>query len=397
MASTASSDALASAADLARALAENAAVRDARGGTAKAERDLIRRSGLLTMSTPREHGGLGAGWADTQRAVRILARADGSLAHLFGFHHLLLATVRLFGHRAQSTRAYEEAARDAHFWGNALNPLDPRTSLTPDAADPTTHVLRGTKSFCSGASDSDRLIISALRASDQKLVIAAIPTTRAGVRIADDWDAFGQRQTDSGTVDFDDVRIADDELLRTPGPLGSTFASLRPCIAQLVLANVYLGLAEGAFADARATARAAQKPRSSSSAAAGTTAATDPYTLRDAGELFVALEGARALTDRAGDALDAAWRRGDELTTRERGETAVAIATAKASTTRVGLDVATRAFDLMGARATTRKAAFDRYWRNLRVHTLHDPVDYKLRELGEFALHDSIPTPSFYS
>jgi alkylation response protein AidB-like acyl-CoA dehydrogenase len=390
-------DFLARAAVLAATLAESAAARDAKGGTAKAERDLIRRSGLLAMSTPREHGGGGASWADTYRVVRILARADGSLAHLFGFHHLLLATVHLFGDRTQSTRAYAEAARDAHFWGNALNPLDPRTSLTPAAGDAAALILRGTKSFCSGASDSDRLVVSALHAITQKLTIAAIPTTRAGVRIADDWDAFGQRQTDSGTVDFDDVRLTTDELLLTPGPLGSTFASLRPCLAQLVLANVYLGLAEGAFADARTVARAAQKPRSSSAAAAGTTAATDPYTLRDAGELHVLLEGARALTERAGDALDAAWRRGDDLTPRERGETAVAIAVAKASTTRVGLDVATRAFDLMGARATTRRAAYDRYWRNLRVHTLHDPVDYKLRELGELALHDILPTPSFYS
>ena len=51
----------------------------------------------------------------------------------------------------------------------------------------------------------------------------------------------------------------------------------------------------------------------------------------------------------------------------------------------------------MSARATTRRAGFDRFWRNLRTHTLHDPVDYKLRELGEYALHDVVPTPSFYS
>ena len=38
----------------------------------------------------------------------------------------------------------------------------------------------------------------------------------------------------------------------TPGPLGSPFASLRPCIAQLVLVNVYQGLGEGALAAGRA-------------------------------------------------------------------------------------------------------------------------------------------------
>jgi alkylation response protein AidB-like acyl-CoA dehydrogenase len=51
----------------------------------------------------------------------------------------------------------------------------------------------------------------------------------------------------------------------------------------------------------------------------------------------------------------------------------------------------------MGARSTARKLGFDRFWRNLRTHTLHDPVDYKLRELGAWALNGELPTPSFYS
>jgi alkylation response protein AidB-like acyl-CoA dehydrogenase len=51
----------------------------------------------------------------------------------------------------------------------------------------------------------------------------------------------------------------------------------------------------------------------------------------------------------------------------------------------------------MGARATTGSARLDRFWRNVRTHTLHDPVDYKIRELGEWALNRKIPNPSFYS
>jgi alkylation response protein AidB-like acyl-CoA dehydrogenase len=51
----------------------------------------------------------------------------------------------------------------------------------------------------------------------------------------------------------------------------------------------------------------------------------------------------------------------------------------------------------MGARATVGRARLDRFWRNLRVHTLHDPVDYKLRDIGAWALGGVLPTPSFYS
>jgi alkylation response protein AidB-like acyl-CoA dehydrogenase len=75
----------------------------------------------------------------------------------------------------------------------------------------------------------------------------------------------------------------------------------------------------------------------------------------------------------------------------------LAIAAAKVSTTRAGLDAANRMFEVAGARATTAAARFDRFWRNLRTHTLHDPVDYKLRELGRFALLGEVPKPSFYS
>jgi alkylation response protein AidB-like acyl-CoA dehydrogenase len=79
---------------VARALAETAAARDERGGTPKAERDLLRESGLLSLAIPSELGGSGAPWPEIMKVVRRLAKVDGSVAHVFGFQHLLLATVR---------------------------------------------------------------------------------------------------------------------------------------------------------------------------------------------------------------------------------------------------------------------------------------------------------------
>lgn len=81
----------------------------------------------------------------------------------------------------------------------------------------------------------------------------------------------------------------------------------------------------------------------------------------------------------------------------ERGAAAVAIATAKVATTRAGLEVTSRIFEGAGARATTARLGLDRFWRDLRTHTLHDPVDYKRRDLGRFALSDEWPKPTFYS
>jgi alkylation response protein AidB-like acyl-CoA dehydrogenase len=384
-------EALAVARSLAEQFATTAVERDRRGGTPKRERDLLRQSGLLALSIPTELGGWGAPWSEVMAIVRTFARVDGSIAHVFGFQHLMLATARLFGQREQWQPLFEGTVKHQWFWGNALNPLDTRTTL--DRSDGVLSIS-GQKSFCSGSPDSDMLIVSALRPPETRLAILALPTNRPGISVKNDWDNMGQRQTDSGSVELDNVRVHASELLDQPGPLGSVFASLRPCIAQLILCNVYLGLAEGALEQAREYTKSSRRPWLGSGVAS---AIDDPYVLYRYGDMWVGLESARVLTDRAGEELSRAWARGDELTPEERGHAALAIATAKVSTTRVGLDVSSQVFDVMGARATTYGAGLDRFWRNLRTHTLHDPVDYKLRELGRYALSAELPTPSFYS
>jgi alkylation response protein AidB-like acyl-CoA dehydrogenase len=64
---------------------------------------------------------------------------------------------------------------------------------------------------------------------------------------------------------------------------------------------------------------------------------------------------------------------------------------------RAGLEVSSQLFELTGARSTSQRFGLDRFWRNARVHTLHDPVDVKLRDLGRHALLDLPPEPGSYS
>jgi len=198
---------------LAELFDETAVARDRAAGTPKAERDLLRESGLLSLTIPRPYGGAGGDWATTLQSVRIIARADSSIAHVYAFHHLMLATVRLFGSPVQWEDAYRRTAKHGLFWGNALNPLDTRTIST---AYEGCRIFDGDKSFCSGALDSDMLIASARQDGQQRLIIAAIPTDRDGIIINDDWDNIGQRQTDSGSVVFDRVRIVKRRSKGTP-------------------------------------------------------------------------------------------------------------------------------------------------------------------------------------
>lgn len=383
--------ALHKASELASTFASTIIERDQQGGTPKAQRDALRASGLLSLSVPPSLGGQGADWATVLATVRTLAQADSSVAHVYAFHHLLLATARLFGSEAQWSPLLQDTVTHGWFWGNALNPLDRRTIAVPNGQD---YEFSGEKSFCSGALDSDILLASALRKSDEKLLIAVIPTAREGIHLFEDWDCIGQRQTDSGSARFDGVQVAEHELLLTPGPLSSPYACLRPLLAQLILATIYLGIAEGALAEARAYTTGSARAWHASLA---DEAWQDPYILRNYGEFWLAIEGASALLNRAVERFDRAWLRGTALSAEERGAVAIATASAKVAASRAGLEVSSRIFEVMGARATAGKLRLDRFWRNVRTHTLHDPVDYKLAELGDWALNRHIPTPTFYS
>lgn len=380
--------------EIARQLAEQfaitAAERDKQGGNPKQERDLIRQSGLLGLSIPTQHGGQGADWKTIFQTIQAIAQVDSSLAHVYGFHHLLIATVQLFSQPEQYATWFEQTAQENLFWGNALNPLDRRTTAVKVSENE--YVFHGDKSFCSGSMDSDILLCSGYN-EDGKLLIGVIPTAREGVSFLGDWNNMGQRQTDSGTSHFEQVKIQQHELLLNPGPLSTPYSSLRPLVAQLIFVHLFLGVAEGAFETAKQTVQT-QKAWSKSLAE---NAVNDPFTQKHFAEFYVQLEGVRLLANKAVETLQNAWDIGEKLTAEQRGEVSIAIATAKIAATHTSLYITENIFQVMGARATTAKLNLDRFWRNVRTQTLHDPIDYKYQEVGEWLLTGKVPDPSFYS
>ncbi|CEI51341.1 acyl-CoA dehydrogenase family protein [Acinetobacter bereziniae] len=376
--------------ELAKQFAQTAAERDKAGGNPKFERDLIRKSGLLSLAIPQQYGGQGADWKTIFQTVQTIAQVDSSLAHVYAFHHLLIATVQLFAQPEQYQQWFEQTVQQHLFWGNTLNPLDKRTTV--QHVSENEFIFHGDKSFCSGSIDSDILLCSGFNDADQ-LLIAVIPTQREGVSFLGDWNNMGQRQTDSGTSHFEQVKVYKDELLLNPGPLSTPYSSLRPLIAQLIFVHLFLGVAEGAFEVARQSIQT-QKAWSKSLAEQ---AIHDPYIQKHFADFYVQLQSVRLLTEQAVEALQAAWNIGEDLTEQQRGQVSIAIATAKIAATNSSLFVTQNIFQVLGARATTAQLNLDRFWRNVRTQTLHDPIDYKYQEVGEWVLTGKVPDPSFYS
>ncbi|MES2582140.1 MAG: acyl-CoA dehydrogenase family protein [Pseudomonadota bacterium] len=373
-------------------LLETAVARDQRGGHAHAERQAIRTSGLLGLGIPKALGGLGVSWSVIYKAIRRLAEADSALAHVFAFHHLQVASIQFYGTHGQQARLLTLTQQQQLFWGNALNPLDKRATVVEHGEG--SYILHGPKNYCSGSVGSDYLLASGWHAASQSAVVVVVPSTRAGVSIASDWDAFGQRQTDSGTVQFDNVVVQADEVLQGPGVTRTPLASLRTQVSQLILTNLYLGLARGAFDAARVQIRDHTRPSFFSTAA---TASQDPFIQHRVAELWLLVKPATLMADDAARQLDAALARGADLTAEERGEVAITVNEAKALAHKASLEVSTQFFELTGARATSQSLGLDRFWRNARVHTLHDPIDYKYRDIGRYLLEGQYPEPTPYS
>ncbi|TBR57076.1 monooxygenase [Mastigocladus laminosus UU774] len=386
-----SKDWIAIASSVSADLTTTAVERDSKAGLPDVEIQLLRESGLLPLVVPKEYGGTGATWIEALKIVQELSKADGSIGQLYGNHLNLVALGHVSGTSEQKQRYYRQTAEHNLFWANAINTRDTRLKITPDGEH---FRVNGIKSFGTGVALADLRVFSALQDGVEVPWIFIIPQDRTGVVSNQDWDNIGQRRTDSDTFIFHDVLVKKDEVLGYPYPPDSAFATFLGIIAQLTKTYVYLGIVEGALVAAKEYTINQTKPWITSGV---DSAKKDPYILYHYGELWTELQAAIALSDRTLSQVQQAWEKEANLTIKERGEVAIAVFTAKTFATRIGLNITNRIFEVMGTRSTASKYGFDRYWRDLRTFTLHDPVDYKLRDIGNWVLNQELPLVTQYS
>jgi alkylation response protein AidB-like acyl-CoA dehydrogenase len=392
---TSESDALAATTALALKFSAEAAARDAEGAAPFDQVEALRATGLLPALVPGELGGGGLDWHTVLRALRPVIRADAGLGQVFGYHFVNSWRIQLNEDRAVIDDLFRGLAANHWFWGGAGNPRDAGLELTPTEGGGFT--VSGRKFFATGAQVSDRITASGTRVDTGEKLAIVIDATQPGVVHNDDWDNIGQRLSASGSVTFDGALVPAEHVLGPGEQTGVGYrprASLSILVFQLVMNHLHVGIAEGALAEAAEYARTKTRPWATS----GVDAATDdPYIRQTIGELTAQTRAADALSWSATDAFVDAVNRGSDLSDEQRGTTAIEIAAGKVFTTRTALEVSSKAFELTGARATSSREGFDRFWRNARTITLHDPVAYKAQEVGDFALTGKLPEPSPYS
>jgi len=376
--------------------AADAVERDRAGRAPRAEVDLLKASGLVTLLGPTEFGGGGQQWQTAYKVIRIIARGDGSIGQLLGYHYLWAWAARLVATEEQIAAVEQLYTENNLLFGGAVNPRDSDLVIREKGDE---LVYSGRKSFSTGGVVSDLTVLEGVLEGTDTHIFAIVPTDQPGIVFANDWDNLGQRLTESGSVEIKDVRVdwasAAGFVDRVFQPL--TYNTLNVPAIQLVFANFYLGIAQGALETASSYTRESTRawPYGGDNKER---AGEEWYLLEGYGELQSKLWADEALIDAVGDEISAVLHAPrEQLTERRRGEIAVRIAAAKARISDDGLETATKIFELTGSRATSNSVGLDIFWRNLRTHSLHDPAPYKRREVGQFVLLNEVPEPTWYT
>jgi alkylation response protein AidB-like acyl-CoA dehydrogenase len=381
--------------ELLPAISSRAVSGDRDGKLPREDLALLKENGFMALDVPAEMGGMGAGIATDIQVCRELATANSSTAQVFFVHTVGVRTIGELGSAEQAKRYFEETCRRRIRIGVAasepgIHVYDWKAKFTPAAGG---FRLNGTKHFCTGHEDADYIQVFAVLEGSPSLVegvmLAMVPMDAEGVVPHGDWDAMGQRQTSSGTIDFKNVFVPERDVLGQPGAILQVSPSLFGLYYQSIFSAIYTGIAEGALAAAVDYLRNRARPWPSAGVG---TATDDPYVLQHVGEMATGIEAAKALLISAGEAVEAAAAR--EIS---RGQASVTVARAKVASTNAALHTTNVLFQICGARASYRSLGLDRFWRNARTLTLHDPVDYKLQEIGRYIVNGVEPPVAFYS
>ncbi|TLP99746.1 acyl-CoA dehydrogenase [Nesterenkonia salmonea] len=379
--------------NVAQTLAQDAVARDRANETPYAEAKLLKESGLVTLLIPQQFGGGGAHWSTAFEAVRILARADASIAQLLAYHYINEGNIVFtIADPAKRERWYRDSAAGQWIWGDSVNPTDPDLTLEP-AGDGW--VLTGKKRYSTGSVVGDALLVNARITSgheEGKVLTFVLENGREGVTYVDDWDFLGQRLSSSNTVTYDHVKVRPHDVLDALSD--EPYSTLVTAGIQLAFGNLYLGIAEGALGKARDLINARPNAWFLSPA---DKYRHDPFVQRLVGDFKARAAAVAALAEKVNRRFEDVVALGDGVTAQLRGELAIEIAELKVISSDVTTQLTHQIFEATGTSSTASKHGFDLYWRNIRTHSLHDPVDYKKLEVGAHYLNGEFQPLSLYT
>lgn len=349
----------------------------------------LKDAGFTRLRLPESYHGFNATIPELFGLLIELAQADANLPQAlrvhFGFiEDLLVAPESAFkqlwleriGRGETVGSAWSEGGRESiHAFHTAL-------SQTPDGRV----VLNGQKYYTTGSLYADWIDVGITDLAGESASIL-IPRHAQGVEIIDDWNGFGQVLTASGTTIFKDVEVNPDDVL--PDAVRFKYAA---AFYQLIQLSIITGLTRQASYD---LAHLVEKRSRNYSHANAIHVRHDPQILQVVGQIRGAGYTTTAIVEKNAQALQRAYESAlTQDVQLELDQNAIAeleVAQSQTIITDLALNASTILFDALGASATDKELALDRYWRNIRTLASHNPRIYKDRIVGDFAVNGTLP------
>lgn len=350
-----------------------------------AEIDLFSQKGLGGMRIPKQYGGAFVANKTLAHVFRIINKADSSVGQIPQNQIALLNMIEIMGTEEQKQFIYNEILKGKRLanGGPERNTKDTKTLATTLTFENGRYFVDGEKFYSTGSSFTHWLAIKAIH-PEGHVVLTIVDRNAEGVEVIDNWNGFGQCTTSSGTVKLQHVEV--DPLLIFDERLLGNQPSYRGAYSQLMQVAIDVGIAEAAFAD---TLTAVQKARPIVDAQVEK-ASLEHYTLQEVGKSSVLLDAAILLLDEAAEYLDELDQL-ESVTDEQAAKASILVAEAKVYANDAALHISEKLLELGGSRSSLSQHNLDQHWRNARVHTLHDPIRWKLHALGDYYLNHKLP------
>lgn len=345
----------------------------------------LSQKGLGGIRIPKRYGGAFVSNKTLAQVFRILSKADSNVGQIPQNQISLLNLIDLMGNEEQKKRVFGEilAGKRLANGGPERQSKDSKTVHTTLIQNGEVWVLNGEKFYSTGSIFADWLAIKALH-PEGHVVLVLVDRFTNGIEIEDDWNGFGQRTTASGTIKLNQVHIDPalifDERLLTQAP------NYRGAYSQLMQVAIDVGIAEAAFTDLISAVKKARPVIDANVEKAS----LEHFTIQETGKLQVLLDAAIALLDDAAEYLDELDSQ-FEVTDAQAARASILVAEAKVYANDAALTISEKLLELGGSRASLSQHNLDQHWRNARVHTLHDPLRWKIHAIGNYYLNGVFP------
>ncbi|WP_288383042.1 SfnB family sulfur acquisition oxidoreductase [uncultured Acinetobacter sp.] len=345
----------------------------------------LSQKGLGGIRIPKRYGGAFVSNKTLAQVFRILSKADSNVGQIPQNQISLLNLIDLMGNEEQKKRVFGEilAGKRLANGGPERQSKDSKTVHTTLIQNGEVWVLNGEKFYSTGSIFADWLAIKALH-PEGHVVLVLVDRFTNGIEIEDDWNGFGQRTTASGTIKLNQVHIDPalifDERLLTQAP------NYRGAYSQLMQVAIDVGIAEAAFTDLISAVKKARPVIDANVEKAS----LEHFTIQETGKLQVLLDAAIALLDDAAEYLDELDSQ-FEVTDAQAARASILVAETKVYANDAALTISEKLLELGGSRASLSQHNLDQHWRNARVHTLHDPVRWKIHAIGNYYLNGVFP------